>query len=136
MDVKGQTNAVLDTSVVSILFGDTSKSPLYRKELVGLGGVVSFQTLEEVWFGAFLAGWGTRRRAELASHLNQYPVIWPNADLVDRCARLRTATRAVGKELTTADAWIAATAIMLGCPLASDDGDFDRIPGLEVIRIE
>ena len=29
------------------------------------------------------------------------------------------------------DAWIAATALTLGCPLASDDNDFRAVPGIE-----
>ncbi len=33
-----------------------------------------------------------------------------------------------------ADAWIGATAIMLGCPLASRDKAFIRIPDLRVVR--
>ena len=33
-----------------------------------------------------------------------------------------------------ADAWIAATAIMLSCPLASHDGHFMEIPNLRLIK--
>ena len=34
-------------------------------------------------------------------------------------------------ELKPGDAWIAATALALGCPLASDDNDFREVPGIE-----
>jgi predicted nucleic acid-binding protein len=33
------------------------------------------------------------------------------------------------------DSWIAATAIANGMPVASQDGDYDGVPGLEVIRV-
>jgi predicted nucleic acid-binding protein len=33
------------------------------------------------------------------------------------------------------DSWIAATAIANGMPVASQDGDYDDVPGLEVIRV-
>ena len=36
--------------------------------------------------------------------------------------------------MSTADAWIAATAIRLGCPLATHDRDFSGIDGLELIQ--
>jgi len=36
--------------------------------------------------------------------------------------------------LKSADAWIAATALLLECPLASHDGDFADIPGIELLR--
>ena len=49
-------------------------------------------------------------------------------------ARLRSERERAGRRLTTADAWIAATALMLDCPLPSHDGDFSGIPDLELIR--
>ena len=53
--------------------------------------------------------------------------------VVDISANLRSAQEGAGRRLNTADAWIAATALMLNCPLASHDGDFDGIAGLQLI---
>ena len=39
--------------------------------------VISFQTLEEAWFGAVKNNWGPSRRNELSQHLAQYDVVWP-----------------------------------------------------------
>ena len=89
---------------------------------------ISFQTLEELWYGAFSRGWGRRRTNELARHLDQYEVIWSGPELVNICARLRSERKAEGRALREADAWIAATAILLDCPLASRDRDFSGIP--------
>ena len=38
-----------------------------------------------------------------------------------------------GRRMEAADGWIAATAIMLGCPIATHDGDFIGIPNLQLI---
>ena len=38
-----------------------------------------------------------------------------------------------GRRLSVADAWIAATALYLGCPLATHDRDFIGIPNLRLI---
>lgn len=77
---------------------------------------------------------GRRRRAELAKHIEQYHVVWANPRLIRLSARLRSDRRSAGRELKSADAWIAATALLLECPLASHDGDFADIPGIELLR--
>ena len=67
-------------------------------------------------------------------YIGQYELIWPNSDLAHISAQLRTERERAGRWLNTADAWIAATAIMLGCPLIAYDGDFSGIPNLQLIR--
>ena len=125
---------VLDTCVVSTIHNPSDpRSSYYEERIKGYRAVISFQTVEELLFGAYNAGWGERRENELRRNIAQYEVIWPNAALVDISARLRCDRRKAGRKLETADAWIAATAIMLECPLATNDEDFVGIPNLEVI---
>ena len=125
---------VLDTSVVSYIFNGDSRANYYVERIRGLSPFISFQTLEEAWHGAYAGGWGNRRKDELAAHMNRYRVIWPNPPMVQISADLRSEREKAGRRLNTADAWIAATAILLECPLASHDRDFSDIPGLEFIR--
>lgn len=125
---------VLDTNVVSYIFNRDSRAGYYRDQLRGLRPFVSFQTLEELWFGANRDNWGERRRNELALHLEQYEIIWPNSALVTISAQLRRDRQRAGRSLDTADAWIAATALLLDCPLASGDRDFAGIPDLQLIQ--
>jgi predicted nucleic acid-binding protein len=54
--------------------------------------------------------------------------------MIDICAKLRAERRSAGRELQMADAWIAATALLLDCPLASHDIHFVGIPNLQLIR--
>ncbi len=127
--------AVLDTSVVSILFNPTDyRFNHYSERLEGFQLAISFQTIEERWYGALYGNWGRRRVEAMDRHLSKYRVIWPTRTLIETCARLRSATRRAGRELSMADAWIAATAITAGCPLVSDDGDFDEILELNLIQ--
>ena len=125
---------VLDSSVVSYIFNRDSRADYYEERIRGCQLLISFQTLEESWFGAFRRGWGARRTRELEAHLQQYQTIWPDARIAAACARLRAESLSAGRGLQLADAWIAATALTLDCPLATHDKDFDGIPGLEVIR--
>ena len=125
---------VLDTSVVSLIFRQDPRRGFYLPHLADERTVIAFQTVEEAWFGAYRAGWGARRRNELALHLAQYEVVWPDPETVDISANLRVEREQAGRRLNNADAWIAATALRLSCPLAADDGDFDDIPNLTLIQ--
>ena len=133
-DAHRSSLVVLDTSVVSVLIRGREMAEPYRALLANQHAVISFQTLEELWFWAYSSRWGEARRTRLTAHLGQYEVIWPDRTLVDVCARLRHERRAAGRTLNTADAWIAATAIRLGCPLATHDRDFSGIGGLDLIQ--
>lgn len=125
---------VLDTSVVSLLFGNAAEAGYYKEELAGRRAVISFQTQEEVLFGAIKGRWGARRMIQLRQHLDQYELLGVTRELIDICAQLRSERESAGRALKTADAWIAASALLLRCPLATTDGDFEGIPELELIR--
>lgn len=125
---------VLDTSIVSYIFKRDTRARYYEEHTRGNDLAISFQTLEEILFGVRISGWGQRRINELLRHLERYEVVWPNDEMVELSAILRGERRALGRPLETADAWIAATALTLDCPLASHDCDFSDIPGLAVIR--
>lgn len=125
---------VLDTSIVSYIFKRDTRARYYEEHTRGNDLAISFQTLEEILFGVRISGWGQRRINELLRHLERYEVVWPNDEMVELSAILRGERRALGRAMETADAWIAATALTLDCPLASHDRDFSDIPGLAVIR--
>lgn len=125
---------VLDTDVVSYIFNRDHRAAYYLERMRGRRPFISFQTLEEAWFGAHRKNWGERRREELAGHLAQYEIAWADGPLVDISVGLRIDRERVGRALNTADAWIAATAIRLSCPLTTHDRDFSSIDGLEVIQ--
>ena len=125
---------VLDSNVISYIFHGSTQARYYLERIRGLHPLIAFQTLEEIWYGAESGGWGERRRNQLAIFLSQYEVVYPDAQMVEVCARLRGERRRAGREIRVADAWVAATALILNCPLASHDGDFADIPGMRLIR--
>jgi predicted nucleic acid-binding protein len=43
--------------------------------------------------------------------------------------------RASGRKAPVNDSWIAATAIAHGMPVATQDDDYEGMPGLNVIRL-
>ena len=85
-------------------------------------------------YGVLRRNWGERRRNELLDYVEaNYEMIGYDRELVNACARLRAAASDRGRPLSPADAWIAATAVLLGCPLLSHDRDFGNPPELRLI---
>lgn len=125
---------VFDTSVVSLFFRKAAQAAYFQAEIAGRRPVISFQTQEEALFGAIKGGWGARRMSQLRRHLDQYELIGVTPELIEVCAHLRSERESAGRALKTADAWIAASALLLQCPLATTDGDFEGIPNLNLIR--
>lgn len=128
---------VVDTNVVSYIHRGERIARPYLARMAGLHAVISFQTYAELMYGAFNSDWGHRRTNDLVEHINEsYDVLGCNERLVMASARLRADYRRRGLQLGAADAWIAATAVLLNCPLLSHDRDFGSHPGLEVIRYD
>ena len=67
---------VLDTNIVSFIFGGDDRARYYLERIQGRRAIISFQTLEEMWYGAYSNGWGERRRSELARYLDQFETVW------------------------------------------------------------
>lgn len=121
---------VADSNIVSYIARKSPIADYYLPYLERHRVVISFQTWEEALFGAYLRKWGERKLNELELQMGQYEVVDSNLDLDRIAARLRYQRRTEGRRLKVADAWVAATALYLDCPLASHDGDFVGIPGL------
>ena len=50
-------------------------------------------------------------------------------------AALRVGLRERQRRMPINDSWIAATAIAYGIPVATQDDDYDDVPGLEVVKL-
>jgi len=55
--------------------------------------------------------------------------------VADAWAELVAGLRAAGRKAPVNDSWIAATAIARGMAVATQDDDYDGMPGLDVIRL-
>ena len=124
---------VLDSNIVSYILNRDSRAGFYEERLRGYRQIISFQTLQESRYGASKRGWGDKRKRELDLYLSRYDVFWPDSDLTRMSGDLRAEMELMGHPLSVADAWIAATALYLDCPLATHDRDFIGIPNLRLI---
>jgi predicted nucleic acid-binding protein len=128
---------VIDTDVFSAELVPGSKlSALYAPIITGRQAFISFQTVAELYYGATLRGWGHARMTKLEAVIHSVEIVHTGPELIKIYARLRADCRASGHALAQrehdADRWIAATAIRLNITLVSNDGIFDRAPGLKL----
>jgi predicted nucleic acid-binding protein len=125
---------VLDTDVLSFLFRSDSRAVLYAPYLFGQVLTISFQTRAEMVRGAISANWGTRRRRQLEQWLQKYAIVHSSDDLCLRWAEAIDSARRAGRPIAPADAWIAATALLLDVPLVTHNAsDYAGVSGLTVI---
>ncbi len=133
---------VRDDGTVELALADTSLFIAVEQERP-LSGVppksvaVSVITIGELRLGVLAALSGSLRAQRLetltvAETLDPLPI---HAMAAHAWAALRLALRDAGKRMPINDSWIAATAIAHDIPVASQDGDYDGVPGLRVIRV-
>jgi tRNA(fMet)-specific endonuclease VapC len=80
------------------------------------------------------AGWGFRRRTLLEQFMNGFGVVYADDALCTSWAMLRADARAGGRSLSPQDAWIAATALGLDAPLATNNrSDFEHVQKLRLL---
>lgn len=127
---------VVDTDVASYIFNWHPSAQRYVDVLRGSEWILSFMTVAEIRMGAISAGWGIRRRTLLEQFIERFGVVYADDNLCTCWATLRAEARAAGRSLSPQDAWIAATALGLDAPLASNNRrDFEHIQKLRLLAL-
>jgi tRNA(fMet)-specific endonuclease VapC len=87
------------------------------------------ETELEQW--ALLANWSASRVEWLRLFLARCVIVPSSHDLVLKWAEAMVAARKSGRRIETADAWIAATALLYDAPLLTHNkSDYLGVPGL------
>ena len=99
--------------------------------------VVSVVTVAELRLGVLMATSlpARSRRLEtlrLVESLEPLPI---DDDVASAWARLVAELRGAKRKAPINDCWIAATALAHDLPVATQDGDYDGMPELEVVRL-
>ena len=106
------TPVVLDTDVVSFLFKNDGRAQIYIPHLLDRQWAISFMTEAELEQWVLLSNWQAKRIEWLRVFLGRFVVVPSSRDLVLKWAEVMVAARRSGRRLETADAWIAATAVL------------------------
>lgn len=125
---------VVDTNVVSFLFKGDSRGDLYLPMLAGHNWIISFMTLAELDRWALDKGWGKSRKDKMAKYLRRFIVYPYDRDVCLRWAEVTHRADRKGHPIGEADAWIAATALVLGHALVTHNpADFTMVDGLKML---
>lgn len=126
---------VVDTDVASFVFKwHPGFAPPYVEIIRGCELVLSFMTLAEMRQGALDAGWGPRKRDLLEAYLADFSVLHSDNDLCSTWAAVRNESARKGRPMSSADTWIAATALVLASPLVTNNPkDYRHVDKLEVL---
>jgi tRNA(fMet)-specific endonuclease VapC len=129
-------NAVLlDTNIVSFLLKGDSRIEAYLSFLEQKQLAISFMTVAELYQWAFIRNWGQARIRQLENKLQHDYLVLP-ADITT-CrywAKVRADCQALGKPISSQDAWIAATALHYQLPLITHNvKDFIHITQLNLL---
>jgi predicted nucleic acid-binding protein len=129
------TDIVVDTDAVSFLFRGDSRIQFCLPFVLNHRSIISFMTVAELEFGVLRANWGESRRKSLADFVRQHFVIFnQTTDLCNVWAKLRVEAERKGRHLSSSDAWIAATAVLLEVPLLTyNQKDYESLDSLQLI---
>jgi predicted nucleic acid-binding protein len=83
---------------------------------------------------ALQASWSEDRTRRCREFLKQFTIVPSSEALSRKWAGVMVQARSAGRRIETADAWIAATALLYGAPLLTHNAaDYAGISGLQVI---
>lgn len=128
---------VVDTDVASFIFKWRPEfAPRYLAVIRGSELAVSFMTLAEMRQGALHANWGARKCDVLEAYLAGFSVLHSDSLLCSTWAAVRNESVGKGRQMSSADAWIAATALVLSAPLLTNNPkDYRHLDQLQLISL-
>ena len=128
------TKVVVDTDVVSYVFKNHLFGSRYDPELAGHITLISFMTVAEIERWMLQYRWGNQRVQLLRTFLQRFTVVPSSPDLCRKWAEVMVAAQAAGRRIESADAWIAATAMLHDAPLLTNNrNDYLGVTGLTLI---
>ena len=128
---------VIDTDVASFIFKwHPEFAPRYVDIVRGSELIASFMTLAEMRQGALDANWGPRKCAVLEAYLADFSVLHSDSLLCSTWAVVRNESTQKGRPISSADAWIAATALVLSAPLVTNNPkDYRHLDKLQLVSV-
>lgn len=127
-------NILVDTNVLSYIYKKDSRSALYEPHLERNFLIISFMTLAELKLWTLKNNWGERKKNNFAEFLKDYLVIYPDDELCNVWAEIKSDSHKHGNPIDTADAWVAAVALLFDIPLITHNRrHFENVKNLKVI---
>ena len=128
------SSVVADTDVLSFMFKQDTRAEFYRPHLDDKLVIVSFMTIAELDRWALHYDWGKARQRSMELFLQDFLFSFCDRTLCVKWAEATDSARRNGRPIETADAWIAATALLHGIPLVTHNrSHYLGVEGLTLI---
>src|SRR6266481_5312022 len=126
---------VVDTDVASFIFKwHPEFAPRYVAIVRGSELIASFMTLAEMRHGALDANWGPRKCDVMEAYLADFSVLHSDSLLCSTWDAVRNQSVRKGRQMSSNDAWIAATALVLSAPLVTNNPkDYQHVDKLQLV---
>ncbi len=116
---------------------EDSRAELYRSHIIGFPKIMSFMTLAELLRWQTENNWGERRKREAREFINDFTIVNSDEKLCSIWAEIKSDAHKNGNPIHTADAWIAAVALLFDVPLVTHNrNDFINVDKLTIISEE
>ena len=125
---------VVDTDIVSYIFKKDTRSELYEPHLIQVPKFISFMTFAELRRWKFQSNWSEIKNKKFEKLLSDYGVVYADEELCNLWARITINAQKKGRPIETADAWVAAVALMFDVPLVTHNRKhFENVESLKII---
>ena len=125
---------VVDTDIVSYIFKKDTRSELYEPHLIQVPKFISFMTFAELRRWKFQSNWSEIKNKKFEKLLSDYGVVYADEELCNLWARITINAQKKGRPIGTADAWVAAAALMFDVPLVTHNRKhFENVENLKII---
>jgi len=125
---------VVDTDIVSYIFKKDTRSELYEPHLIQVPKFISFMTFAELRRWKFQSNWSEIKNKKFEKLLSDYGVVYADEELCNLWARITINAQKKGRPIGTADAWVAAAALMFDVPLITHNRKhFENVENLKII---
>ena len=125
---------VVDTDIVSYIFKKDTRSELYEPHLIQVPKFISFMTFAELRRWKFQSNWSEIKNKKFEKLLSDYGVVYADEELCNLWARITINAQKKGRPIGTADAWVAAAALMFDVPLVTHNRKhFENVESLKFI---
>lgn len=127
---------LVDTDVIVDIFMGNPGARELEQTLEGCQVAIAAQTLAELHEWMLHRGWEEPRQQRLLSYLKAFTVIYPDARICRHWAEIRYLSHPLGWCVDFASAWVAATALALGCPVVTrHTKDYKFAFGVRVVEV-
>lgn len=125
---------MVDTNIVIYLLRRSPMAQACVPHLENRIAALSFQSVGELWHGAFKQGYAEDKSRVLDSLIHRFVVLTVDEATVKSWAELKAQAERAGLSKDAADLWIAATAKRHALPLLTNDRAFLSALDITVVK--